>query len=79
MTFCNIVGHASRHTAGPIAPSTIERSKLWELFGPRLATLKSTGASAWMFLERRAQAFTDSRDLRGDANAAANAVLTAEA
>src|SRR4051812_7685056 len=26
MTFCSIVGHASRHTAGPMGPSTIERS-----------------------------------------------------
>jgi hypothetical protein len=26
MTFCTIVGHASFHTAGTMAPSTIERS-----------------------------------------------------
>ena len=32
MTFCSIVGHARRQTAGPMGPSTIERSNFW-VFG----------------------------------------------
>src|SRR5690606_5626616 len=32
MTFCSIVGHASRHTAGPSGPSTIARSNCWTAF-----------------------------------------------
>src|SRR5216110_1709487 len=29
IAFCSIVGHARRHTAGTIGPSTIERSNFW--------------------------------------------------
>src|SRR5688500_4984229 len=31
ITFCSIVGHASFQTAGPMGPSTIDRSNLWGL------------------------------------------------
>src|SRR5438105_6677378 len=32
ITFCSIVGHARRQTAGPMGPSTIERSNRWTGF-----------------------------------------------
>jgi hypothetical protein len=37
MTFCSIVGHASRHTAEPMGPSMIDRSYLFG-FTPVLDT-----------------------------------------
>jgi hypothetical protein len=37
MTFCSIVGHAIRHTAEPMGPSTIDRSYLLG-FTPALDT-----------------------------------------
>ena len=33
MTFCSIVGHARRQTAGPMGPSTIERSNFCDFLG----------------------------------------------
>ena len=38
MMFCSIVGHASRQTAGPIGPSTIDRSNFLDL--PRVRPQK---------------------------------------
>jgi MFS superfamily sulfate permease-like transporter len=38
MAFCNIVGHASRHTAGPMGPSTMDLSNAFCFWGVTVAT-----------------------------------------
>src|SRR5690348_7306165 len=48
MTFCSMVGHASFHTAGPMGPSTMDRSNLWGFAGgvdtnERVYRIRETG------------------------------------